>query len=477
MKLVKKILYGILGLVILLLVVCGIVLIADSRNTAYLKIRKLPDADKNSYFIKNVNIVPMTADTVLANQCVRIVDGIIQDIGSRLTAGNLTVIDAHDSFLAPGLTDMHVHLWDKYEAGLYLSNGVTAIRNVWGMPMHLRLKKSIQNNKMIAPMFYTTGPKLTGPEFIGDDNLQLYSADEARNKVISCKKRGYDFIKTYYGLPKDMFDAVIEQAGISGMDIVAHPSQKIPFSYHFKPAIITIEHAEDIVQEALDYKLDSAGLDDVVKVFSGSPHTSFCPTLIAYYNIYNMLTNDSILNAKPVEFMNASIRVTDSKSQFNRWQSAKKEDSLVTMRIKRQHEFHLFIIKKLHEVGVNLVCGTDAGIGITVPGFSIHQELAIYKEAGLSDYEVLKTATINVSKTHRVFKDVGTIEKGKIANLLLLKNNPLQNIEALQQPGTVFMKGIKLDRNTLNQFEDKARNRKNLLATLVRYAEYLLVER
>jgi hypothetical protein len=372
---------------------------------------------------------------------------------------------------------MHVHVWDRYELGLYLSNGVTAVRNLWGMPMHLRLKEDIKNDKIISPMFFTTGPKLTGPEFIGDDNIQLVSPIEAKQKVISYKKRGYDFIKTYYGLTEDIFDAVVAQATISDMDIIAHPSQKVPYAYHFNPQIKSIEHVEDIIQQPLNYSLDTLKLKEVIHHFVKSKHSAFSPTLTVYNNIYQMLINDNILDLEPLKFMNPLIKKVDSKAQFERWYTSKLRDSTIVTTIKKQHDFHLKIIKKLHEVGVTFICGTDAGIGITIPGFSMHQELSFYKEAGLSNYEILKTATINASKTHLIMNNMGTIEVGKFANLLLVDTNPLLDLSALQNPTKVFIKGRKLDRETLDNFENKAKNRSNLIASAVRYLENLIIEK
>jgi imidazolonepropionase-like amidohydrolase len=190
-----------------------------------------------------------------------------------------------------------------------------------------------------------------------------------------------------------------------------------------------------------------------------------------------MLIDDNILETKALQFMNPLIKKMDSKAQFDRWTTSKLKDSSVVNTIKKQHEFHLKIIKKLHKVDVTFICGTDAGIGITIPGVSIHQELAFYKEAGLSNYEVLKTATLNASKTHSIMNAMGTIEVGKIANLLLIDNNPLLDLSALKNPTHVFIKGRKLDKVTLNSFENKARNRSNLIASALRYLENLVVEK
>lgn len=477
MKVLKQIFKIVLVLIGLLVAASITILGVDAQRTSYLNINKSQASNNNTYLITNVNIIPMTKDTVLLDKTVFIQNGIIKEIADSIEIQGVEAFDAKNKFLTPGLIDMHVHVWDEYELGLYLSNGVTAVRNLWGMPMHLRMKEAIKNEKIFAPEFYTSGPKLTGPEFIGDDNLQLYSPKEAREKVQSYKSRGYDFIKTYYGLTKELYDEVIKQAKISDMDIVAHPSQKVPFAYHFNSQIKSMEHAEDIVQEALNYKLDSIKLNKIVEEYADSPNTSFCPTLISFYNIYNMLTNENILESESAHLMNALIRTTDSKKQFERWGSTKKEDSTITERIKNQHDFHLYILKKLHDAGVNIICGTDSGIGVTAPGMAIHQELLFYKEAGLSNYEVLKTATINAAKVHKIMSHMGTIEEGKTANLLLLNNNPLTNLDALQKPNTVFIRGRKLNRETLDNFDAQAKDRKNLIPTAFRYAEYMWIEK
>ncbi|MBT8182789.1 MAG: amidohydrolase family protein, partial [Eudoraea sp.] len=196
-----------------------------------------------------------------------------------------------------------------------------------------------------------------------------------------------------------------------------------------------------------------------------------------FNNIYQMMMNDAILDSEALGYINPLIKKVDSKNQFDRWYNTKQVDSGVVGRIKKQHDFHLNIISKLHNAGIPIICGTDAGIGVTIPGFSIHKELAFYKEAGLSNYEVLKTATVNASQTHSIMNQLGTIEKGKIANLLIVDDNPLTELSSLENPSSVFVKGRILNRETLDSFEEKARNRKNLIASALRYLENLIIER
>lgn len=477
MKLLKrlsKIVFALVGLVLFAVIM---ILAIDTLGTSYLKVKDGEASNNSTYLITNVSIVPMNRDTILVNKMVYIKDGIIQSISETIDIKGIEVVDAKGKYLVPGLIDMHVHVWDRYELGLYLSKGVTAVRNLWGMPMHLRIKEDVNNGEIISPIFFTTGPKLTGPDFIGDDNLNLTNPSEAKEKVISYQDRGYDFIKTYYGLDKEIFDAIIEQATISEIDIVAHPSQKVSFSYHLNPQIKSIEHAEEIVQQALQFDLDTNKLQLVIDSISEFKHISYCPTITVFNNIYQMMMNDSILDSELLSYMNPLIKKVDSKKQFDRWYNAKQEDESVVSRIKNQHDFHLKIIAQLHKAGVPIICGTDAGIGVTIPGFSVHQELAFYKEAGLSNYEVLKTATVNASQTHLIMNQLGTIEVGKIANLLIVDNNPLIELSVLKNPSSVFVKGRKLNRETLDSFDEKSRNRKNLMASALRYLENLIIEK
>lgn len=477
MKLLKRLLKIVLALLGVLLIASLVILWVDGQKTSYLNIDKNELATNDSYLITNVNVLPMNQDTVLIGKMVFIKEGIIEKIADSIKVSGIQILDAKGKYLMPGLIDMHVHIWDRYELGLYLSNGVTAVRNLWGMPMHLRIKEDVVEDKILSPTFFTTGPKLTGPEFIGDDNLNLTNPKEAKEKVISFKERGYDMIKTYYGLDEELFDAVVEQAASSDIDIVAHPSHKVSFSYHLNPQIKSIEHAEEIVQQPLQFDLDTLKLQPIIDSISLSKHTKYSPTITVFNNIYQMMMDDSILESETMDYMNPLIKMTDSENQFERWFYAKQEDPKTVDRIKTQHDFHLFILQKLHEAGVKIICGTDAGIGVTLPGFSIHNELAFYKQAGLSNYEVLKTATVNASQTHSFMNQLGTIEEGKMANLLLLDKNPLHDLSSLKTPSVVIVEGRKLNRETLNSFEEKARKRKNMIASAFRYLEHLLVER
>ena len=212
MNLLKKLLKGIGIVLILFLVFILISLFVDSRRTSYLAISAHPDLETNSYLIRNVNVVPMTKDTVLKGKSVLVENGRIKQIADQIPSNGLNEIDAANGFLSPGLVDMHVHIWDRYDLGVYLANGVTTVRNLRGFPMHLRIKEDIAEGKIIAPQLFTSGPILTGPYDPGDEKIQVQDPQMAKELVREHKAKGYDCIKTYAGMPLNIFNAVLEQA-------------------------------------------------------------------------------------------------------------------------------------------------------------------------------------------------------------------------------------------------------------------------
>ena len=142
MKLLKKLLKIVLALIGILIIAILVIIGVDSQRTKYLNIDHVENGNVNTYLITHVNVISMTQDTVLNNKTVYIKNGAIETIADNIDIDGVEVIDAKNKYLMPGLIDMHVHVWDRYELGLYLSNGVTAVRNVWGMPMHLRIIKT-----------------------------------------------------------------------------------------------------------------------------------------------------------------------------------------------------------------------------------------------------------------------------------------------------------------------------------------------
>ena len=183
-----------------------------------------------------------------------------------------------------------------------------------------------------------------------------------------------------------------------------------------------------------------------------------------------------MLSEESIGYINPAFLELGSHDDYNRWTSTKLYDSLVGERILKQHQQHLKIVKKMNDAGVILLAGTDSGISYAVPGLGIHEELGFYKEAGLTNYEVLKTATVNPSSIYEELSNTGTLEVGKLANFVLTSENPLENLKTLQAPEKVFIKGLILDSDRLTKLQEKAFKRNNYWATTIRLAEGLLFQ-
>lgn len=471
MQLIK---YVLAGIAIILLVITGfslMVLQIEEMNVSYLKTANQPNLQTNSYLITNAHIVTMTTDTVLRNWDVLVEDGIIKQMGPKLQADDKVVIDANGRYLLPGLIDMHMHLWDKFELGLYLANGVTTVRSLLGMPFHLEVKEDIRKEELIGPLFYTASPQFSGAEDGDIMKKPIESATAARALVKQYEAEGYDYIKTYNLIAPEVFDAVLEQSEETGIPVVAHPSFKVDYDYHFNPLITTVEHTEDIFQQPLNYKIDRENLSSVVKGYAESGQTH-CPTLTVFYNLTEIYKKgEAVLNAENVAYSNSFIN--SAAGDYERHMSIREQDTSATERISDQHKFHVEIVGRLHKAGANIVCGTDAGVVYTAPGFSIHQELAFYREAGMSNYEALKTATVNPTKVYDEYKKFGTIEVGRMANFVLAKENPLEDLGTLKEPEWVMVKGRLINDSLIKDFKEKALNRSNYLATMIRVLKYV----
>ncbi|MFT4782044.1 MAG: urease alpha subunit, partial [Pseudohongiellaceae bacterium] len=127
MKIVKRIIKFIVIIIGILLISIVVILLVDTQSTNYLKVKNNKSGANNSFIITNVNVIPMNQDTILVDKMVYIKEGIIQEIADNIDVKEVEIIDAENKYLTPGLIDMHVHLWDRHELGLYLSNGVTAV--------------------------------------------------------------------------------------------------------------------------------------------------------------------------------------------------------------------------------------------------------------------------------------------------------------------------------------------------------------
>lgn len=441
-----------------------------------------PDALNGKHYerspirIDNVRLISMSPNRpkVETGQSILIVNGTIRAIGktgdlvtvSDIDAATLTIIDGEGQTLLPGLIDAHVHLFDEAELAAYVKHGVTTIRNMSGMPFHLPLAQRIEDGKILGPDLLTTGPILNSPGANVQPNHHLVvTADEARAAVRKHYENGFRSLKVYSNLTREAYAAILEEAKVLGMTISGHTPEgvrrtgvprELPFDIPFEEILddgfVTFEHIETIVWHGLRDDLDEGNMRTLATAIKQSGIT-VTPTLIAHNNL--MLIADSkgahlqrpgVETINPVIVRLAADGYTDwSNLSANRYAYEATHD-----------EFYLLATSILHEAGVPLIVGTDAGGNTNIPGASMTRELELLAAAGLTNYEALQAATV-VAATALGLPDRGQIAPGFRANMVLVSGDPLADMSIVEHPVGVFLGGVWLDENELAEMEKAAR--------------------
>lgn len=375
--------------------------------------------DSSTIVFKNVNVIPMDSEIILEGYNVIIEDGRIVDLGKSgevKIPKDVRIIQGKDKFLTPGLVDMHVHYWYEDDLTLYLANGVTTIRDMFGNPNNLNIKEQIQEGSLLGPRFYTASPIMDGSPPIWPGSAVPATPEEARKFVIEFKEMGYDFIKVYERLSANVYNSIIKTAKEQDILVVGHVPELVGIEKVIKSGQKTIEH--------LDNYYDGEGLYDLTV----ENNVWNCPTIVVYdRRVY------------PVEILDGVNYMSPQTIQSYQRSLNPYSPSIGTL--KR-------ITRKLHEKGAKILLGTDANNPFVIPGFSIHDELCNLVDAGLTPYEAIKAGTYNAAECLEVLDEAGSIEIGKNADLVLLSANPLDDITNMKAIDGVMIKG-----NWISKFE------------------------
>jgi imidazolonepropionase-like amidohydrolase len=412
-----------------------------------------------AYIIKNVSILTMKDPDLIKSQSVLIENGIIREIGTDIQSQSAGIIDGTGKFLMPGLVDMHVHLFDKHPLKntwmlMLLINGVTSVRDMCGQTEKLPLREQIKKNEILAPNLYQAGPIINNVK----DNFGLFAfastPEQAREIVISHKKSGYDFIKVYDGLTKEVYLAIVDEAQKQGMLVDGHLPDKITLEEAIKLNHNSIEHLTGYF-EWKDNQV-SLSVSDNYASLTGNSAVWNCPTL------YNHYMNGSRKGAAEMITYAETSRLLPSglvkiwKKRINN--TSKEVTEIVDKYGASSFESLKTIVVNLYNSKAKLIAGTDAGnLPLSIPGYSLHQELKIMNEIGIPIYDVLKMTTINAALAMHRDDEFGTVEVGKRADLLLLNSNPLDKIENLQDKNGLLVRGIWISEEEIIKLTDKVK--------------------
>ena len=431
----------------------------------------------------NVSAIPMDKERVLRNQTVIVRDGLIDETGDarsvRLPKGVQT-IDGAGKFLIPGLSDMHVHLFSdddfpdelaEDELKVMIAHGVTSIRLMTGTPEQLVLRKRSARGEIVAPTIYAASPQFTGRK---SSNAYVVTTEaEAQTAVQKSKQDGYDFIKVTTFLKPEVYEAIVDEALKQDIRVVGHADSRYVGLARALKAKQQIEHLDSYLEallpdsaplkgsvsdiylyqpknwESIDY-LDENRIPEIAKAtVQANPFST--PTLHLFKFTFGKGRTEESFRAQP------DLRFYPQKT-VDLWMGVSKRYLSTAAPIEKREKYIAIrnkIVKAIYDAGGHIMAGSDTPEWLMLYGHTLHLELIDLRDAGLSNYAALETATRNPALFFGKLKQTGTIEKGKRADLVLLEANPLDDIANTQKRAGVMLNGKYFPQSELNQWLDQ----------------------
>lgn len=414
------------------------------------------------YIIKNVNIIPMTPrGRVMPNATLIIRNGRIE-LPEGAIPGSAKVIDGSGKWLMPGLIDMHVHIPTDISPGQhfptqpasiffntqdvmtpYIANGVTTVFELNARPEHFGQRNEIANGNAI-------GPRMALAALINGGNgpgRTVNNASDGRQAVRSAKAEGYEFIKVYSSLNEETFKAIIDEAHEQGLKTIGH----IPDAFRgklkeaFAPHFGMVAHAEEFSKHTKEFSEKDAVYFAKLAKANG---TWLCPTLTTMKWILSQARSlDELKSSPTLKYVHPLLQSKWlTANNYNKNSSAER-----VAYFQKMVDFHIKLVDACKEVGVPMVAGTDAGLSGVVGGFSLHDEIELMTQAGLTPTEALSAATRLPAIWLGIDKEAGTVEAGKRADLILLDANPLMDIKNIRKIAGVFIDGKWIDQSTISK--------------------------
>lgn len=385
----------------------------------------------------------------------------ISDIvaGQPDLSGILEVVDGKGKFLIPGLWDMHTHLayLGDVTCTTLVAYGVTSVRDPGGALDTVDwFRARIEGGSLVGPRIFRAGPILDGSKPGSQDRLVIDTADDGRRAVSFVKARGVDFIKVHNGAPPAAYFAMLAEARRQGLSVVGHIPIDVDPGEAIDAGHQSVEHIVSLVEGPMRRKV-AAGMtrEQAMAEFTDAEATRlarkmvakgtwFDPTLVFYW--YRAHQWEFRAGADPRERY-----VTASARAFQKAFTPLPDNPDIRRVLAAGFERFLEITRILHREGVRFLVGADLAAATPYAGSSVHEELAWLVKAGLTPMEALVAGTRNGAEAVGRLGDLGTIEKGKFADLALLDANPLADITNTQKIAAVVANGRLFRREELDK--------------------------
>jgi len=445
------------------------ILFAALTLSAFLAVAQASPAAETP--IRHVTVINVVTGEELKDQTVRIENGRIVSVAptQESDAALPGAIDAQGQYLIPGLWDMHVHVHDTSELPLYIANGVTGIRIMSGEKNTAAMRAELARQKP-SPEIYLASAIVDGSPAFWPGSIVVNKPAEARRAVDEIKAGGADFVKVYNNIPREAYLALADQAKQRHISFVGHVPDAVTVQEASAAGQRSIEHLQGIAlgcskrQDALANDLargtffvrrleiegEAYGSIDQAKcqaLFAEFRHneTWQVPTL-SVLRIWGLLEYSSVTSDPRLAYVDRKSRERWEERiqpQRRRWTEPQYKLARTIFSVDKQ------IVNAMSKAGVPIMAGTDALNPFCFPGFSLHDELALMVEAGLTRLAALQAATINPAKFLGRTAELGTVAAGKIANLVLLRADPLADIHNTTQIQAVWLQGAYFDHDHL----------------------------
>jgi imidazolonepropionase-like amidohydrolase len=431
---------------------------------------------ERSLAFTHVNVIDATGTAAQPDMTVIVVGQRIASIEKSATAAipaNAQVVAAQGKYLIPGLWDMHVHQifgdWlpenEKITPLLFVANGITGVRDMGGDLEPLKKWRArAASGDMIAPRMVISGPMLDGPEPRFPSSVPVIDAASGRRAVDDLAKAGADFIKLQSLIPRDGYFAAAAEAKKLGIVFAGHVPDAVRAVEASNAGQRSIEHITGVFEgcSTVEDELmkaprgpgrarflstyDAAKARDLIALFLKN-RTWQVPTL--YWERGEWLIEDTNAGVDPLAKYAPLAWKQRTWPMFTKDISASWDTDPRADREKFV-EAEMRMVKEMNQAGVPILAGTDTAAGVRVyPGFSLHQELDLLAQAGLTNMQTLQTATRNAGE-YLALADTGTIETGKRADLVLLDANPLEKVSNTQKIRAVVLNGRYFSRADLD---------------------------
>jgi imidazolonepropionase-like amidohydrolase len=389
----------------------------------------------------DVHVLTMDSNAVRMHQVVMVEGGRISrigDLGMSIPRGAVRIEGRGTRWLVPGLVDMHVHMFDRGELLQYLANGITTVRNLHGLDLHLAWRDSLARGMIVGPRLITAGPILDGDPPTRGTNTLVRTAAEATAEVDQQAAAGFDWIKVYDNISPEAYAAVIAAAARHRLPVAGHVPTPVTLAGVLTARQRVIEHVEELLPLFGDGR-SVAGVDSIARAIAAAG-VAVTPTMVVYQSALDQVRDWAAVQGRPaMAFLNPATR-----QQWG-WEptgSARSGNAQGLARFTRTTDFFLAtLVPALHGAGVVLLAGSDAPIPAIIPGFGYHEELTLLHRAGLTPLEVLRIATRNAAMVNGLDDRRGRVRTGHDADLLLLESDPRVDLAALQRRVGVMVAG------------------------------------